>query len=420
MEVLTLADCFLKSEEDKSATVKISRDGIAIKTAENKVHTIDKNEIRDAELFHGIRKMTMRVFTGDVWEIYNIDQNHIDELKRAFSSHFKINLYVKELEIADVLGGELGINAQRLLEFRNKRVIFDVPVKEVESVVDIKNEVSVSLGGIEIRFLSDKETIEEVKKGCAANVDDEILKIEDVSVSYPRGKFNFVFFQDYLRVVGSSYEHKIYYKNIRSLYCLERGYIRDEERYVLLGIDPAIRQGQTRYEYIVVCFDDVEGDISVDDERLRREYSGLLVNSFVEIVESLCVMKATRSTFETRDGMRSLRCTTKAHEGQLYPLEDCVLFLPRAIRLDLKDISLVEFSRINLSTMQAKTFDMTIFCEGAHTFNSIAKEEFGILEQYFSDRGIKARSEVIEDIMSSEEDEGEYSENDSIVASSEE
>lgn len=420
MEVLTLNDCFVRSKANKNAIVKIARDGIAIKTADNKLHTIGKNEIRNAELFHGIKKMTMRIFTGDLCEIYNIDQNHIDELKRMFSEYFKINLYVKELEIVDVYSGELGINASKALEFRNKRVIFDIPIWDIESVVDIKNEVSVSLGDVEIRFLSDKETINEIKGGCVASVDEEMLNIENLSLSYPRGKFNFVFFSDYFRLIGSSYEHKVYYKNITSLYVLEKTYIRNDEKYVLVGMDPAIRQGQTKYDYAVISFDDSEIEISVDDERLKKEYSGLLVNIFVEIMETLCVVRAIKSVFETKDGMRSLRCATKAYEGQLYPLDDCLLFLPRATRLDLKDISLVEFSRINLSTMQAKTFDMTIFCGGTHTFNGILKEEFGVLEQYFNDKNIKARSEIIEDTMSSEEEEDYESENDSIVVGSSE
>lgn len=421
MEVLTLKECFLRSKTQKSATIKISKDGIAIKTADNKLHTIEKGDIKDAELFYGIIKMTMRIFTCDLYEICNVDQNHIDELKRVFSEYFKINLYVKELEITDVHEGELGINAQKALEFRNKKVIFDIPIRDIGSVVDIKNEISISLDNVEIRFVSDKETINEIKQGCSATIDDEILSIEDLSLSYPRGKFNFVFFQEYFRLVGSSYDHKIYYKGVTSLYVLEKSYISNDEKYVLIGVEPAVRQGQTKYEFIVASFDDCEIEMTVDDERLKEEYSGLLATSFVEIMEALCVVKPIRSTFATKDGMRSLRCATKAYEGQLYPLNDCLLFLPRAIRLDLKSISLVEFSRINLSTMQAKTFDMTIFCNGAHTFISIPKEEFGALEQYFSDKQIKARSEIIEDTMSSDGDEGEYdSENDSIVVSSEE
>ncbi|CAD25634.1 STRUCTURE-SPECIFIC RECOGNITION PROTEIN [Encephalitozoon cuniculi GB-M1] len=421
MEVLTLNDCFLKSDGDKKATVKISRDGIAIKAGDGEVYTVERNEVKDAELFYGVRKMAIRVFGNAVYEINNVDQNYIDELKRIFSEYFRITLYVKELEIADVLCGELGINGQKALEFRNTKTIFEIPVDDIESVVDIRNELSVSLRDMEIRFVSDRKTIEEIKGGCSSSVDDEILKMEGLSLAYPRGKFNFIFFRDYLRLVGSSYDHKIYYKSIKMLYVLEKGYIRDGERYVVIGADPPIRQGQTRYDHVVVAFDDVERELSVSDERLKGEYSGLLSEIFAEVMEALCVIKAVRSSFESRDGMRCLRCAMKAYEGQLYPLDDCMLFLPKAVRLDLGEISLVEFSRINLSSMQAKTFDMTLFCEGPYTFNGLSKDEFGALEQYFHGKGIKARSEVIDDGAISDSEEDEYeSENDSMVVDSDE
>ncbi|WEL39049.1 FACT complex subunit SSRP1-like protein [Encephalitozoon hellem] len=419
MEVLTLSDCFLKTKTEEKATVKISRDGIAIKAGNGEVYTVEKSDVKDAELFHGVRKMTIRIFGDTVYEINNVDQNYIDELKRMFSEYFRVSLYVKELEIADVLCGELGINGQKALEFRNTKTIFEVPVEDIESVVDIRNEISVSLKDVEIRFVSNKKAIEEIKEGCSSSVDDEIFKMEGLSLSYPRGKFNLIFFRDYLRLVGSSYDHKIYYKSVKQLYMLEKGYIRDEERYAVICVDPPIRQGQTRYDYIVVSFDDTECEVSADDERLKKEYSGLYSSVFSEVMEALCVIRATKSTFESRDGMRCLRCAIKAYEGQLYPLEDCMLFLPKAIRLGLNEISLVEFSRINLSSMQAKTFDMTLFCEGSYTFNGISKDEFGMLEQYFHSKGVKARSEIIDDAASSDSDEDDYeSENDSMVVDS--
>ncbi|ADM11860.1 nucleosome-binding factor SPN subunit POB3 [Encephalitozoon intestinalis ATCC 50506] len=421
MEVLTLNNCFLKSKADKKATVKISRDGIAIKTEDGEVYTMEKDEVKDAELFYGVRKMAIRIFGSTVYELNNVDQNYIDELKRMFSEYFKVSLYVKELEIVDVLSGELGINGQRALEFRNTKTILEIPVEDIESVVDIKNELSVSLKDVEIRFISNKKTIEGVKEGCSSSVDDEIFKMEGLSFAYPRGKFNLIFFRDYLRLVGSSYDHKIYYKSIKQLYVLEKGYIRDEDKYAVVCVDPPIRQGQTKYDCIVVSFDDSEGEISASDERLKEEYSGLFSEIFSEVMEALCVTKSVRSAFESRDGMRCLRCAMKAYEGQLYPLEDCVLFLPKAVKLDLSEISLVEFSRINLSSMQAKTFDMTLFCEGPYAFSGLSKDEFGLLEQYFHSKGIKARSEVIDDGASSDFEEDEYeSENDSMIVDSDE
>lgn len=141
---------------------------------------------------------------------------------------------------------------------------------------------------------------------------------------------------------------------------------------------------------------------------------------FVEIFKTLTNTEVIRSRFTTNDKMRGLKCTFKAYEGQIYPLDGCLIFLPRSLRINIKDIHSVEFSRINVSSLQAKTFDMTISTDINYAFNGLYKEDFGILEKYFTENNIPIRSEVFDEVISSDEEEEDLSDDGFIVSEDDE
>lgn len=411
MEVLTLEKCLLKNQnEEKEITIKFAKEGVAIRLPTNEITTIKADSIKNIELFRGVRDVSLRIFSEVIYYINNISENHIDDLKKICSEWYKINIYMKELEINNVNFGELDVINNAFVEFRNEKTIFDIPISSIDSIADIRNEISIRFGNVEVRFITDKESITEIKDVCNNNIEDDIYTIDEMTVVNPRGKNNFKLYKEYFRIVGYSYDHKIYYKGISNIYELSKAYVENVDKYVVLELEQPIRQGQTKYPLVVFSFADEEIEIEVEDERLEKNYSGYLSDVFVRIMESLCVKSRVTSTFSTSDNMRALKCILKAYEGQLYPLDTCLLFLPRAFKINTREIHSVEFSRINISLMQAKTFDMTIFGEGQYVFYGLNKEDFGVLEKYFTEKNIPIRSEVIDEVISSDESEGEDSE----------
>lgn len=416
MEVLTIENCLLKNDR---VDIKLAEGGIAIKHQSGEILTIEKSNIRDIEMFRGSLCVNLRIYENIPYFINGIPDNFIDSIIKICNDAYKINLYMRELEITNVGRGDLTVNGKGFIEFSNEKTIFEIPIKDIDCIADIRNELSVKLDNVEIRFVTTKETINEIKDACNSNIEDDLVTFEAITMVYPRGKNNFMLYKDYFRIIGYSYDHKIYYKNVKDIFFLEKNYISDQDKYIALSLETPIRQGLTKYYLIVLSFGNEEVDVDINDSRLEKRYNGLLSDVFIDIFEHLVEVDAITSKFITSDKRRGLKCTYKAYEGQIYPLDGCLIFLPRSIKINIKDIFSVEFSRINVSSLQAKTFDMTISAETNYTFNGLYKEDFGILEKYFNENNVTIRSEVFDEVISSEESEG-YASDDDFIASDEE
>jgi structure-specific recognition protein 1 len=79
------------------------------------------------------------------------------------------------------------------------------------------------------------------------------------------------------RLRGKTYDYKIQYDAIKKFMVLPKP---DEMHYMLcIGLDPPLRQGQTRYPFIVMQFkkdDEVTIDLNVSEEDLNGKYKDKL------------------------------------------------------------------------------------------------------------------------------------------------
>lgn len=427
MEVISVENLSLQtSEGPESITLKIAPQGVAMKTkTSNNVITLDKNEIREIEFFRSTQKINMRIHTKTLFNVKNLNEADAEQIKQCCSKWYNLNIYFKELQIEDVNKGKLMINGD-FLEFKGNKLIFDIPLKEIENVHQIKNELSVSFkesknSTVELKFITENNNLANaIKERGQATKSKEIVTFESLQCILPRGKNGFIFYVNFLKMIGSTYEHKIFYKNIKKIFYLEK---ENKECYLAMNIDPPIRQGQTSYSFIVMIFNNNEEEefdivLTEEDQKnhpgLKTNYSGDVGETFLSIIKAITNCPTIRTgAFVTLNGHKSLRCSVKAFDGHFYPLDNFLLFLPKAILMPLSDIAEVEFSRVNLSAFAAKTFDMKISTfEKGFTFNSLPKEDFGQLEQYFSEKNIKVVSEVLVNETSSESSEVEEEEED--------
>ncbi|WUR04655.1 FACT complex subunit POB3 [Vairimorpha necatrix] len=416
MEILTVENCLLENE---NVIFKMSQEGIAIKKQNNEICTINASNIKDIEMFRGTLGVNLRIYSETNFFLKGISESFIEPIIKICNESYKINLYLKELEIKNITKGDLIVNGKGFIEFSTDKTIFEIPIKDIDCIADIRNEISIKFDNVEVRFVTTKENIKEIKDACNNNVEEDLVIFENITMIYPRGKNNFMLYKEYFRIIGYSYDHKIYYRNVKEIYCLDKNYVTDKDKYIILNLDQPIRQGLTKYNLLVLAFSNEEIDIDINDSRLEKRYTGLLSDVLIDIFERLLECDSISSKFLTTDKRRALKCTYKAYEGQIYPLENCLIFLPRSIKINIKDIHSVEFSRINVSSLQAKTFDMTISAEANYTFNGMYKEDFGILEKYFNENNVTIRSEVYDEVISSEESEGEITDDDFIASEDE-
>lgn len=421
MDVLSIDDLYLRTLEQKeNITLKMAPQGVAMKIKSNgKVITLKKEDIREIEFFRSTAKINMRIHCNSLVNINNLTESNAEEIKECCSRWYNLNIYFKELEVEETNKGKLMVSGD-FLEFRNNKQIFDIALKDIDNVYEIKNELIVAFpeknnNVIEIKFVTENtEIASNIKARTQITKSKEIITFESLQSVLPRGKNDYIFYNNLLKMVGSTYEHKILYSSIKHIYYLEKD---NKEIYCAINIDPPIRQGQTRYSFIVMIFgpteeEEYELNIAADDKEalpnLKDKYSGSIGDVFYKILQNTSNSKSTKAgAFTTLSGGKNLKCSLKAFDGHLYPLDKSLMFLPKAIYMPLNEIQYIEFSRVNISTYAAKTFDMKVTTlSKTFMFNSLPKEDFGQLEQYFSEKNIRVVSEVIaEERSASSEDE---------------
>ena len=113
---------------------------------------------------------------------------------------------------------------------------------------------------------------------------DSILVFKDVLVLTPRGRYDIDLFSQFLRLRGKTYDYKILYSSITQLFLLPK----EDDIHVLfvIALEPPIRQGQTRYPYLVLQFpreEEMDGELNLDEETIQTKYEGKLKKRYEEL-----------------------------------------------------------------------------------------------------------------------------------------
>lgn len=315
-----------------------------------------------------------------------------------------------------------------------KTTAFDIPIADISNTsVTGKNEVMVELAQpehvdkrtdsiVEIRFHSaargeastedgdvvdeDKlmrddsepavekigplqQLVEQIKTASPlmALSSDVLVSLSDLPCLVPRGRFELDMTDRQMRLHGKTYDHKISFSSIVKLFLLPR----PDDMHVLfvVALDPPIRQGQTRYPFLVFSFlkdDEAEFTVkdTIDDEALRTRYEGKLQRhhhgATFEVISILFRTLAGQKiivpgSFKSATGSAMIKCSLKANEGHLYVLERSFFFLPKpTLLMHHQEITTVEFQRVGSGIGNPRTFDLKFFIAGTeHTFSNINK-----------------------------------------------
>ncbi|CAO3671926.1 unnamed protein product [Rhizopus stolonifer] len=241
---------------------------------------------------------------------------------------------------------------------------------------------------------------------------ENIVQFPEILSLTPRGRYNIDMYQDFLRLRGKTYDYKILYSNIVQLFLM----LKPDDVHVLfvIGLDPPLRQGQTKYPFLVFQFvreEEIDIDLNLEASVLEEKYENKLQKHYdaptYEVVSN--VFRAltgrkvtTTSTYKSHHGAFAMKCSMKANEGFLYPLEKSLLFIPKPpTYIPINEIGMVTFSRVGQSAGSSRTFDMKFrMTSGTDIqFSSINREEYANIEDYLKQRKIKIKTEVSEDTV---------------------
>ena len=235
-----------------------------------------------------------------------------------------------------------------------------------------------------------------------------IVPFHELPFITPRGRYEVEMFDSFMRMHGKSYDYKISYGSVKHLFLLPKP--DDIHVMFVIALEPPIRQGQTRYPFLVVQFvrdEDLEVDVRLSEQDLKSKFKGLLKPSYdapsFEVVSAVFstmtdVPLTTPQTFKSHYGAAGLKCSMKVNEGFLFMLEDAFLFVPKpTIHMPFNDVAMVIFSRVTGGgSSVSRTFDMKVVLRkgGDYTFSNLNKEEHPLLEAYLRGKKLKVKNEM--------------------------
>ncbi|KAM6494459.1 Structure-specific recognition protein (SSRP1) domain containing protein [Amanita muscaria] len=434
---------------------RIATSGMAWKGAESEgVTAMAAADIKWAQWIRMARNFQLRIGLKDHRK-ENFDgfmrEDH-DKLSTLLKSHFGITLESREVTFKGWNWGETDFQGSDLAFLVQGKTAFELPLRHVaNSNIAGRTEVSLefaptsSKGGkslgdemVEIRFhvpgthtklkgsdagsqQSDAEDDEEIsaaqvfhdmvkeKAELGQVTGDLILSFEEVLVLTPRGRYDMDMFPDFLRLRGKTYDYKIIYNTISKLFLLPKD---DLHVLFILGLSTPIRQGQTRYQYLVMQFsreEEITAELNMSEEdiakyeKLKKHYEDPTFEVVSGVFRALARKKIIGAgSFQSRDGHPGIKANLKAVQGDLFMLEKYIFFVSKQPTLiEISEIHQVVFCRVGASmgAAAARTFDLKIVQKGGveMNFTSINKEEHEPVESYLKEKKIKVKNEMVPD-----------------------
>ncbi|KAJ7079798.1 SSrecog-domain-containing protein [Mycena belliarum] len=397
---------------------------------------------RGFQLRLGLKDRKRQTFDG-------FKREDLKKVTELLKNHFQITLEEIDVSFKGWNWGVTDFRGQDLAFLVSGKMGFEVPLRNVaNSNIAGRTEVSLEFSGpsskskhagdemTEIRFHvpgvmskakgsedgSQKSDAEDEDEISAAQVfhdniketadigqvtGDIILSFEEVLVLTPRGRYDVDMFPDFLRLRGKTYDYKIIYSTISRLFLLPKD---DQHVLFILGLTTPIRQGQTRYHYLVMQFtreEEITAELNLDEEeiakydRLKKNYEDPTFEVVSSVFRALAKKKIIGSgTFQSRDGHPGIKVNLKAVQGDLFMLEKYIFFVSKQpVLIELSDIQQVVFSRVSQGTV-ARTFDLKIVTKSGpeYMFVSINKEELEPTETYLKDKKIRIK-EIVPDVV---------------------
>ena len=226
------------------------------------------------------------------------------------------------------------------------------------------------------------------------NMGELIARIENLSLTVPRGKYTVDLHLKNMRLHGSTFNYKILYKNIVKAFLLPRN--DDIHTNLVLGFNKPLRQGNTKYPYIIFSFKrnkQISVELKVAEDKLAEINPGLkptYEGACFEVVAMLFkliinVNIIIPGAFKTQNGHSSVKCNVGNQEGYLFFLNKSLIFIKKpVIYIRLQDVLRIEFQRIS-GGISMRGFDFVVILKSglSTTFSGTDKRELENISNFF-------------------------------------
>jgi structure-specific recognition protein 1 len=222
---------------------------------------------------------------GHIYRFDGFSENDFMKLEDFCKKSLKKTLEKTDLSVKGWNWGKANFVGDSMSFEADGKTAFEMPLKNVSNTSTAKNEAvlqfhqnedaSVSL--MEIRFhlpagLTDsadsadpaQDFIQKILSKAdiqTASEADAICTLTELNCVTPRGRYDVKFFTDFVDLHGKTFDYKISYEHIIRLFLLPHKDGR--QMYFVIAMDPPMKQGNTRYPFLIVLFN-IEEIISVD------------------------------------------------------------------------------------------------------------------------------------------------------------
>lgn len=412
---------------------------------------LPSEEILAAQWSRGSRGYELRVQTKNqgVVRLDGFDVEDFSKMKQELQRNFHLALDHKEHSLRGWNWGTTDLARNELIFQIHNKPDFEIPYADITNLnLTGKNEVALEFNLnnddkagdelVEMRFYIpgtvENETTKTVKTEDGEKQEEEVEEVSAASVFYdqlkdkanigqvageaivsfsdvlfltPRGRYDIDMYPSLLRLRGKTYDYKIQYKQIERVFSLPKP--DDSHHFIVLQIDPPLRQGQTRYPFLVLQFsseEETELVLNLSDEEFELKYKDRLKKEYdsqTHLVMSHCLKGLTErrlivpGSFASKFLQAGVACSLKASEGFLYPLDRCFLFVTKpTLYIPYSEVSSVTMSRTSTGLSALRTFDLEVNLRGSnqsHVFANIDKEEQDTIERYCQEKGLRIKNE---------------------------
>lgn len=408
-----------------SGRLKLQSSNVTFKNT--KTGRVDQFQSSDIEASQWLKRakgycLKFRLNNGTIHRYDGFNENDHDKLASFVSKNYDMKLEKVDLGVKGWNWGLANFEGHSLNFNIDNNLGFEIPLNNVSHATTAKNEITLefhqnddaAVSLMELRFHIpsdpnnvDSDPVMEFHKQVMSSADiiqavgDAVCVFPEVQCLTPRGRYDIKMYTTFLQLHGKTFDYKVPYTSVLRLFLLPH---KDGRQiFFVVSLDPPIKQGQTRYHFLILLFykdDEIKLDCGLGDE-LEEKYEGKLQKEMngpeYEIVSKVFKAVTNRKitvpgNFVGHSGTPAISCSYKAATGLLYPLERGFIFVhkpPVHIRFD--ELAAVNFARSAGST-RSFDFDVETKAGNVYTFSSIEKDEYGKLFEFAKNKKLRMKN----------------------------
>ncbi|KAF5832780.1 FACT complex subunit SSRP1-A [Dunaliella salina] len=382
-------------------------------------------------------QLGVRVKEGATHNFVGFRERDLEQLQNFSKQQYGMEIKEMMMSTSGRNWGGVAINGKSLMFIVDGRPAFEVPLPDVVSAQQAKDDVMMEFNVDDTAADEREDMLAEMAfhvpqghedlapenpEDAPAKVlldqvlahtdtggvsgDEAVARFSDVHVLAPRGRFDVDMFHGHVNLAGQTQDFKIRFASIQRIFILPKS--STPHTLVVVSLDPPIRKGQTYYTHILCQFpseEEVSIDLDITPEalaaknekcggKLEASMTGPVFEVFARTLRGLSGAKITRpGAFKNaaQDGF-AVRCSYKADDGYLYPLDRAFFYIQKPpMLIPFDEVESVELTRLGGNAVSSKTFDLVVRTKNdvEHQFRSIQRNEWQVLLDFFQAKRLR-------------------------------